>query len=108
MTPAGRVLAGVGFSTIQNMCRNIRPLFNYDPPATKEEIHDASVQFVRKISGFQKPSHLNEDAFNHAVEETSKMITKLLGSLETTAEPHNREIEAERAKARAAKRFGTA
>lgn len=88
------------------MCRNIKNLFNFDPPATEEEIHNASLQFVRKLSGFNKPSKLNEEAFNRAVEETTKITQKLLHSLKTDAEPHNREIEAAKAHERAVKRFG--
>ncbi len=88
------------------MCRNIRTLFNFQPPTTDEEIHAASLQFIKKISGFTKPSQVNELAFNQAIEETSTVIKKLLNSLSTNAEPHNREIEAARAHARAAKRFG--
>jgi len=89
------------------MCRNIKSLFNFDPPATDAEIHDASLQFVRKLSGFTKPSHANEEAFNKAVEETAAVARKLIDSLITTAEPRDRAIEAARAKARAAERFGT-
>ena len=89
------------------MCRNIKTLFNFDPPATDEEIHDASLQFVRKLSGFTKPSHANEAAFNRAVEETAAVARTLIDSLVTTAEPRDRAIEAARAKARAAERFGT-
>lgn len=89
------------------MCRNIKPLFNFDPPATTEEVRAASIQFVRKISGFTKPSKANEAAFLAAVEETAAVAARLLGSLETAAPPKNREEEAERAKARSAKRFGT-
>ena len=88
------------------MCRNIKNLFNFDPPATNEEIHDASLQFVRKISGFNKPSKLNEVVFNHAIEEVVAVTQKLLISLVTDADPHNREIEKHRAHARAEKRFG--
>ena len=88
------------------MCRNIKNLFNFDPPATKEEIHGAAVQFVRKVSGSQKPSNLNEEAFNKAVLEVSESVTKLLNSLETTSKPRNREVEAAKAKERSQKRFG--
>lgn len=88
------------------MCRNIKPLFNFDPPATQEEIHGASLQFVRKLSGFNKPSKANEAAFNHAVEQMALAARSLLDSLVTTAETRNREVEAIRARARAAKRFG--
>lgn len=88
------------------MCRNIKTLFNFDPPATDEEIHDASLQFVRKLSGYNKPSKTNETAFNRAVEEVAAIARTLVDSLETSAEPRDREIEAERARARAAERFG--
>jgi len=88
------------------MCRNIRTLFNFDPPVTTNEIRAASLQFVRKISGFNKPSKANEDAFLAAVDEVASISARLLGSLETTAPPKNREEEAARAKARAAERFG--
>ncbi len=88
------------------MCRNIRTLFNFDPPATDQEIREASLQFVRKISGFQKPSRANETAFDRAVGEITAVARDLLHSLETTAEPRNREVEAARARARAVKRFG--
>ena len=88
------------------MCRNIRPLFNFDPPVTPEEIRAASLQFVRKISGFTKPSKANERAFEAAVEEVAAISARLLRSLETTAPPKNREEEAAKAKARAAERFG--
>ena len=89
------------------MCRNIRTLFNFDPPATDEEIHSAAIQYVRKITGYNKPSKTNEDAFNHAVNEVARITKNLLDTLETSAEPRNREVEAERARVRAAKRFGT-
>ena len=87
------------------MCRNIRGLFNFDPPATQEEIRDASLQFVRKISGFSKPSKINEQQFLVAVDEITRVSTHLLRSLETNALPKNREEEAARAKARALTRF---
>lgn len=89
------------------MCRNIRVLFNFDPPVTPEEVHNASLQFVRKISGFNKPSKANEPAFLAAVDEISNAANRLLYSLETTAQPKNREQEAAKARARAAERFGT-
>lgn len=89
------------------MCRNIRILFNFDPPVTDEEIRAASLQFVRKISGFNKPSKANEAAFQSAIDEISAISSRLLHSLETTAPPKNREEEAAKAKARAAERFGT-
>jgi hypothetical protein len=89
------------------MCRNIKTLFNFDPAATAEEVREASVQFVRKLSGFQKPSRANEAAFNRAVEDVAAAVRNLLDSLVTGAEPRNRGVEAARARARAAKRFGT-
>ena len=89
------------------MCRNVKTLFNFDPPATEEEIRDASLQFVRKLSGFTKPSRTNQVAFDRAVGEVAAVARKLLDSLVTDAEPRNREIEAARAHARAAERFGT-
>ncbi|MBL8159263.1 DUF2277 domain-containing protein [Candidatus Saccharibacteria bacterium] len=90
------------------MCRNIKTLFNFDPPATDEEIRDASIQFVRKLSGYHHPSAANETAFNKAVEEVSVVARTLLESLVAQATPHNREEEAAKARARAAKRFGPA
>ena len=89
------------------MCRNIKTLFNFEPPATDEEIRAASLQFVRKLSGFNKPSKANEDAFNRAIEEVAHVARHLIDALVTTAEPRDREVEAERAKLRAAQRFGT-
>jgi hypothetical protein len=88
------------------MCRNIRTLFNFDPPVTPEEIRAASLQFVRKISGFNKPSKANEAAFLTAVDEIATVSTRFIDSLETNAPPRNREEEAAKAKARAAERFG--
>jgi hypothetical protein len=88
------------------MCRNIKTLFNFDPPVTPEEIHAASLQFVRKISGFNQPSKANEAKFLAAVNEVAAVSTRLLRSLETNAPPKNREEEAARAKARSAQRFG--
>jgi hypothetical protein len=88
------------------MCRNIKTLFNFDPPVTPEEIHAASLQFVRKITGFNKPSKANEDAFLAAIDEVAEVSSRLLRSLETNAPSKNREEEAARAKARAAERFG--
>jgi hypothetical protein len=88
------------------MCRNIRPLFNFEPPVTENEVRAASLQFVRKISGFSKPSKANEAAFLAAVEEIAQVSTRLLRSLETNAPPRNREQEAAKAKARAAERYG--
>lgn len=88
------------------MCRNIKTLFNFDPPVTDEEVRAASLQFVRKISGFHKPSKANEPVFLAAVDEIASISTRLLISLETNAPPKNREEEAQKAKARAAERFG--
>jgi hypothetical protein len=89
------------------MCRNIRTLYNFDPPATSDEVHAAALQFVRKISGFAGPSAANEKAFNRAVVEVAKASSKLLSSLVTTASPRNREIEAAKARARTVRRFGS-
>ena len=88
------------------MCRNIKTLFNFDPPATDDEIAAASLQFVRKLSGFNKPSKANEAAFDRAVSDVASIARVLIDSLHTHAEPRDRAIEAERAKARAAERFG--
>jgi hypothetical protein len=90
------------------MCRNIHTLFNYEPPATDEEVRSAALQYVRKVSGFTKPSRANEEAFARAVDEVTEATSRLLGELVTTAAPRDREVEAERAKARAAKRFAAA
>jgi hypothetical protein len=90
------------------MCRNIHTLYNYEPPATNEEIRDASLQYVRKISGYTKPSQANEAAFARAVDEVVAASKRLLDELVTSAAPRNREVEAERARARAAERFATA
>ncbi len=90
------------------MCRNIKPLFNFDPPVTPEEVRAASLQFVRKITGFHKPSKANEAAFSAAIDEIARASTRLLHSLETTAPHRNREEETAKARARAAERFGTA
>ena len=87
------------------MCRNIKMLFNFDPPVTPEEIQAASLQFVRKITGFNKPSKANEEAFEKAIEDITKISSRLLYSLETSATPKNREEEAAKAKARAAERY---
>ncbi|MPZ34695.1 MAG: DUF2277 family protein [Rhodospirillales bacterium] len=87
------------------MCRNIRNLYNFKPPATDEEIHASSLQFVRKLSGFNRPSKANEEAFNHAVDVVSKAARELVDSLVTTAPPRDREVEAEKARARSALRF---
>jgi hypothetical protein len=89
------------------MCRNIKTLFNFDPPVNADEVHAASLQFVRKITGFNKPSKANEAAFDNAVEEIAAISNRLLHSLETSAPPKNREEEAAKARARAAERFGT-
>lgn len=89
------------------MCRNIKTLFNFDPPATDEEIRDAALQFVRKLSGFNAPSKANRDAFDTAVDEVAAVARRLFDSLETTAKPKDREEEAVKAKARSAERFGT-
>jgi hypothetical protein len=88
------------------MCRNIKTLFNFDPPVTGDEVRAASLQFVRKITGFNKPSKANEDAFMAAVDEVAAISSRLLHSLDTNAPPKNREDEAAKAKARAAERFG--
>lgn len=87
------------------MCRNIKTLFNFDPPASDEEIRASALQFVRKLSGFTAPSKANEAAFNHAVEEVSAVARGLIDSLTTNAQPKDRDIEAAKAKARAAERF---
>jgi hypothetical protein len=87
------------------MCRNIRPLFNFDPPVTDDEVRAASLQFVRKISGFTKPSKTNEAAFDRAIDEVSAAAQRLLDALVTNAPPRDREVEAAKAKARAAERF---
>ena len=87
------------------MCRNIHTLFNYEPPATRDEVRNASLQYVRKVGGFTKPSRANEDAFNRAVDEVAAATQRLLDALVTSAPPKDREVEAERARARAAKRF---
>ena len=89
------------------MCRNIKTLHNFEPPATEEEIRASSLQFVRKLSGFTKPSKVNEEAFNRAIEQVAQAATELLDSLVTTASPRDREIEAAKARARSAERFHT-
>lgn len=89
------------------MCRNIRTLYNFDPPATDDEIHAAALQYVRKISGFTKPSQVNAEAFEDAVEEIARVSARLLSSLETSAPARDREVEAAKAKERSARRFGT-
>ncbi len=95
-----------GLAEVIGMCRNIKTLFNFDPPVTAEEIQNASLQFVRKISGFNKPSRTNESSFLAAVDEIAAVSSRLIHSLETNAPPKNREEEATKAKARAATRFG--
>jgi hypothetical protein len=90
------------------MCRNIHTLFNFAPPATDHEVHDAALQYVRKISGFTKPSQANEEAFDRAVDEVAAATRRLVDSLVTSAPPKDREVEAERARARAAKRYAAA
>ncbi len=89
------------------MCRNIRTLFNFEPPATDQEVHDATLQFVRKISGSTRPSKRNEAAFNRAVEQVTATVHELLGSLDTNSPPRNREEVAAKARARAAARFAS-
>ena len=88
------------------MCRNIKTLFNFEPPATDDEVRAASQQFVRKLSGFTKPSRVNEAPFAHAVDEVTRVASALLDELVTQAPPHDREVEARRARERATKRFG--
>jgi hypothetical protein len=90
------------------MCRNIRTLHNFDPPATKEEVHDAALQYVRKISGSSKPSRANAEAFKLAVEEVAEATGRLLDALVTSAPPKDREVEAEKRRARSAERFAAA
>ena len=90
------------------MCRNIKPLFNFEPPATRNEIHDAALQFVRKISGYNTPSKTNEAVFHEAVEDIEKVMRKLLKSLDTNAPPKDREVVAAKARERSRLRFGTA
>lgn len=90
------------------MCRNIHTLFNYEPPATEDEVRDAALQYVRKLSGYTKPSQANEEAFLRAVDEVTAASRRLLDSLVTSGAPRNREVEAERKRERAAKRFATA
>ena len=90
------------------MCRNIHTLYNFEPPATEDEVRGAALQYVRKVSGFTKPSQANESAFEAAVDEVADATRRLLGSLVTTAAPKDREVEAERARERAKKRFAPA
>jgi hypothetical protein len=94
--------------TMGRMCRNIRPLNNFDPPASRDEVHDAALQFVRKVAGMSKPSKANEEVFNRAVEEIAHATHHLLHDLVTAAPPKNREEEAAKARARSANRFATA
>jgi hypothetical protein len=95
-----------GFRRIFPMCRNIKTLFNFEPPAREDEIRASAIQFVRKLSGFTHPSKTNEAAFNLAVDEVTASARKLIFSLETTRPPRNREVEAMKAKARAVERYG--
>jgi hypothetical protein len=89
------------------MCRNIRTLFNFEPPATEDEVRAAALQFVRKLSGFTKPSQANEEAFDRAVDEIAAVARELIGSLVTSAAPHDRDVWIAKAKARSARRFST-
>ena len=89
------------------MCRNIKTLFNFDPPATNDEVRDASLQFVRKLSGFTRPSQVNEAVFDRAVDEVALAARRLVDALETSSLPRDREVEAAKARARNARRFGT-
>jgi hypothetical protein len=89
------------------MCRNIKPLFHLEPPATDAEVHEAARQFVRKVSGFTKPSQANAAAFDHAVDEVTQVVHELLAALTTTTPPRDRAVEAAKARARSHKRFGT-
>ena len=102
-----RALLAIRLIEVCRMCRNIKTLFNFDPPVTREEVQAASLQFVRKITGFNKPSKANEAAFQAAIDDIAAISNRLLRSLETTAPPKNREEEAAKARARAAERFGT-
>ncbi len=90
------------------MCRNIKPLYHFDPPATDEEVHAAALQFVRKISGFNKPSQANQAAFDRAVADITQTVQELLGSLSTSAPPRDREVEAAKARRQSQRRFGGA
>jgi hypothetical protein len=87
------------------MCRNIKPLFNFEPPATRNEVHDAALQFVRKVSGYTHPSQANEASFHEAVEDIEKIVRKMLKQLETNAPPRNREVEAEKRREKSRLRF---
>jgi len=90
------------------MCRNIRPLFNFDPPTTPDEMYDAALQYVRKVSGSTRPSQANQEAFERAVEEITRATEKLVEGLVTAAPPRNRELERQKARERSTRRFGTA
>jgi len=90
------------------MCRNIKPLFNFDPPVTDAEIHGASLQFVRKVSGFSKPSQANQEAFDQAVNEVAQVVRQLFDSMVTTSTPRDRAVEADKARKRSAQRFSSA
>ena len=90
------------------MCRNIKPLFTFEPPATRNEMHEASLQFVRKVSGYTHPSQANEAAFHEAVEDIEKVVRRLLKSLETSAPPRDREVETEKRRARSRLRYAAA
>ena len=90
----------------KSMCRNIKPLFNFEPPATDKEIHEASLQFVRKVSGYSKPTQANQEAFDRAVNEVAAVVRDLFDSLVTTADARDRAVEAEKARKRSALRFG--
>jgi hypothetical protein len=103
--PAVRPWATTGAEE-KTMCRNIKTLFNFDPPATHAEIHASALQFVRKLSGFNSPSQANAEAFNRAVSEVSDSARRLLASLQTNAAPRDREVEAEKARERSRARFG--
>ena len=107
MTGAKIEISGPSAPVITIMCRNIKTLFNFEPPATDEEIRNASLQFVRKLSGFNKPSKVNEAAFQQAIDDIASASRQLIDLLVTTADPRDREIEADRARRRAAERFGT-
>ena len=108
MRPRRRVCPRVVRAKLPGMCRNIKTLHNFEPPTTREEIDAAAVQYVRKVSGMQKPSQANAEAFDRAVEEVAAVTQRLLDSLVTSAPPRNREVEAERRRARSAERFGRA
>jgi hypothetical protein len=90
------------------MCRNIKPLYNFDPPTTDQEIHEASLQFIRKVSGFTKPSQANQEAFDQAVNDVAQVVRGLFDSLTTTAAPRDRAVEAAKARKLSARRFGSA